>query len=319
MLQSVTPKARGHNPRRTAARRTRGRGLFPSPIEEYLRPSTVAEALAALSRYDEGEAIFLAGGQSAMQAIKSRMLRPRCLVDLQDLSELRGISRAGGGLSIGALTRYVDIAGDAGLDGACAALRDAAAHVGDRQVRNRGTIGGSVCWNYVASCMPAVVLGLGGTLVLTAGDGSTREVIADDFFLGPLETARHEQELLVAVRWPTLPARSGSAYRKWGLVRDALPVVGVCVFVTLADDGSCAQARIARAGLAGGCQRAAAGEALLVGSRGDEATIARAMDVIATEVETHSDASADADYRRQLIRSIGANVALSAFARARAA
>lgn len=291
--------------------------MYPSVIEEYLRPGSVSEALAAIARYDEGEAMFLAGGQSAMQAMKSRMLRPQCVVDLQDVAELRGIARDDGALRIGAMTRYVDIAGETTLDGAFGALRDAAAHVGDRQVRNRGTIGGSVCWNYVASCMPAVVLGLGGTLELAAADGSKRRLEADDFFLGPLETARREDEILLAVSWPAPAARSGSAYKKWGLVRDALPVVGVCVTVTLGGDGNCTQARVALSGLAGGCQRAAAGEDLLRGCNGDAAAIERAMAAIADSVETHSDMSADADYRRQLIRSIGGEVAATAFARAR--
>ncbi len=291
--------------------------MYPSVIEEYLRPGSVSEALAAIARYDEGEAMFLAGGQSAMQAMKSRMLRPQCVVDLQDVAELRGIVHDNGALRIGAMTRYVDIAGETTLDGAFGALRDAAAHVGDRQVRNRGTIGGSVCWNYVASCMPAVVLGLGGTLELAAADGGTRRLDADDFFLGPLETARREDEILLAVSWPAPAARSGSAYKKWGLVRDALPVVGVCITVTLGDDGHCTQARVALSGLAGGCQRAPAGEELLRGGNGDTAALARAMDAIADSVETHSDMSADADYRRQLIRSIGSEVAATAFARAR--
>lgn len=293
--------------------------MYPARIEEYLRPQTVAEALAAITRYDEGEAMFLAGGQSIMQALKSRMLRPQCVIDLQDVHELVGLHYDGTGLRIGAMTRYVDIAADVRLDGAFAALRDAAAHVGDRQVRNRGTLGGSVCWNYVASCMPAVVLGLAGTLELQAADGGRRTVAADDFFRGPLETARRDDELLLAVRWPAPLAASGSAYRKWGLVRDALPVIGVCVQVALDGAGRCAQARIALAGLSGGCQRAEMGETLLAGSAGDAAAVAAAMDAIADAVETHDDLSADADYRRQLIRTLGREVAATAFARARAA
>lgn len=293
--------------------------MYPARIEEYLRPRSVAEALAAITRYDDGEAMFLAGGQSMMQALKSRMLRPQCVIDLQDVSELIGLHCDDTGLRIGAMTRYVDIAADRRLDGAFAALRDAAAHVGDRQVRNRGTLGGSVCWNYVASCMPAVVLGLAGTLELQAADGGHRTIAADDFFRGPLETARRDDELLLAVRWPAPAAASGSAYRKWGLVRDALPVIGVCVHVALDGAGRCAQARIALAGLSGGCQRADMGETLLIGSNGDAAAIAAAMDAIAAAVETHDDLSADADYRRQLIRSLGREVAATAFARARAA
>ena len=292
--------------------------MLPARIEEYVRPRTVVEALAAVARYDAGEAIFLAGGQSAMQAIKSRMLRPQCVVDLQDVSELKGVSSSNGALHIGAMTRYVEIARDERLSGAFAALRDAASHVGDRQVRNRGTIGGSVCWNYVAACTPTVVLALAGTMNLLAADGSKRSVAADDFLLGPLETARRDDEILLSVSWPAPAPRAGSAYKKWGLITDALPVIGVAVLVTLDTSGKCSAARIALAGLADGAQRARLGEAKLIGSSGDQASIDLAMGAIADNADTHSDMSADADYRKQLIRIIGRDVALSAFARARA-
>ncbi|MGR8919902.1 MAG: FAD binding domain-containing protein [Gammaproteobacteria bacterium] len=292
--------------------------MHPARIEQYVRPRTVSEALAALGRYEEGEAMFLAGGQSMMQAMKSRILRPECVIDLQDVTELRGISRDANGVRIGAMTRYVEVAAAPELDGMFAALADAAAHVGDRQVRNRGTVGGSVCWNYVAACTPCVVLGLGGTLELMAADGTTRSVAADEFFLGPLDTARREDEILLALSWPAAPPRAGSAYAKWGLVTDALPVVGVCVCVTLDDDDRCASARITLAGLANGAERAPVGEASLTGSAGDAAAIGAAMDAIADAAETQDDLSADADYRRQLIRSLGREVGARAFARARA-
>ena len=292
--------------------------MFPARIQEYVRPRTVTEALAAVARYDAGEAIFLAGGQSAMQAIKSRMLRPQCIVDLQSVTELKGVDRSNGTLTIGAMTRYVDIVRDERLSGAFAALRDAAAHVGDRQVRNRGTIGGSLCWNYVAACTPAVVLALGGTLNLLAADGTKRSLVADEFLLGPLETARRDDEILLSVSWPAPATHSGSAYKKWGLVTDALPVIGVAVLVTLDGAGLCSAARIALAGLADGAQRATIGETKLIGSRGDSAAIDAAMAAIAATAETHSDMSADANYRKQLIRTIGREVAHSAFARAQA-
>ncbi len=292
--------------------------MFPARIEEYVRPRSVAEALAAMARYEAGDALFLAGGQSAMQAIKSRMLRPLCIVDLQAVTELRGIRLDAGGLTIGAMTRYVEVAGETRLDGAFAALRDAASHVGDRQVRNRGTVGGSVCWNYVASCTPTVVLGLRGSLNLMAADGTTRRVPADDFFLGPLETARRDDEILLALSWPVAPARTGSAYRKWGLVTDALPVIGVCVQVTLDASGVCSAAGVSLTGLAGGAQRAPVGETALLGTAGDVDAVTQAMHAVADSVDTHSDMSADAAYRKQLIRTLGVDVALAAFARARA-
>ena len=290
--------------------------MYPAPIDEYVRPATVADALAALGRYDEGDAVFVAGGQSLMQAVKARLLRPRCLIDLQAVEGLSGIDVGGEGLRIGPMTRYAEIARDERLGGACAALGDAARHIGDRQVRNRGTIGGSLCWNYVAACMPPVAIGLGATLELTAADGSARSLAAEDFLGGPLETAREENEILTAIALPPAQGNAGSAYRKWGLVTDALPVIGVCVALEVAD-GRCAGARVAIGGLGGGPQRAGAAEAALAGvAPGDDDAIAAAMDAAAEEIETQGDLWADSDYRKQLIRSLGAEVTASAFARA---
>lgn len=291
--------------------------MFPAQIDRYVRPQSVSEALAAIAEYDEGDAVFLAGGQSIMQAMKSRMLRPQAVIDLQALDELRGIHRSqDGAVTIGAMTRYAEIAADESLDGAFGALRDAAAHVGDRQVRNRGTLGGSVCWNYMAACMPAVVLGLGGRMQLSGPDGE-RSVEADDFLLGPLETARAEREILTAVAFEAPSPRTGSAYAKWGLVTDALPVIGVCARVTVDGNGHCTAARLAIAGLADGARRAPAGESALAGSAADDAAIGAALAAVAGSVETHADMSASADYRRDLIRSLGHKVIASALARAR--
>lgn len=290
--------------------------MFPVAIEEYRRPKSLSEARAALAGYDPEDIVMLAGGQSIMQAIKARMVRPRCVVDLQDLAELKGMRR-GDGLTIGALTRYVEIAEDASLSGGYAALRDAAQHVGDRQVRNRGTIGGSVCWNYVASCLPAVVLALGASANLLAADGGQRRVAIDDFLIGPLETARQPDEFLISLSLPGFGAGTGSAYKKWGLVTDALPVVGVCVWVTLAVNGSCAAARVAISGLAAGAQRAPAAEAILRGSDGGDAVISAAFAAAAAQADAQADKWADSAYRRQLILSLGREVAATAFDRAR--
>ena len=290
--------------------------MFPAPIEDYLRPTSVADALAALGRYDAGDAMFIAGGQSLMQAIKARMTRPRALIDLQAVKELTGICPEAAEVTVGAMTRYVTLAADARLNGYLAALRDAAAHVGDRQVRNRGTIGGSCCWNYVASCTPAVVLGLGGVMQLASPNG-TREVPAEDFLIAPLETARHDDEILLGVRFRLPSGKGGSAYKKWGLVKDALPVVGVCVAVALDADGRCETARISLSGLAAGAQRVSSGEAALKGSAGDAASLETVFAGIADSVEAQADKWASQAYRQQLIRSLGVEVARTAFARAR--
>ena len=130
--------------------------MLPAAIEDYYRPKSLKEAADLASQYNEGEAIFLAGGQSAMQAIKTRILRPRCVIDLQNLDELRQVDIGKRSAGLGALVRYVDLAEKQDIPPALLALKDACTHVGDRQVRNRGTIGGSLCWNYVAACVPAV-------------------------------------------------------------------------------------------------------------------------------------------------------------------
>ncbi len=289
--------------------------MYPAPIDEYVRPTTVEDALQALARHDEGDALFIAGGQSLMQAVKARLVRPRCLVDLQAIDGLRGIEVGADGVKIGPTTRYREIAADERLNGAYQALRDAAARVGDRQVRNRGTIGGSLCWNYVAACMPPTAVGLGVTLTL-ASSGGTRDVAADDFIQGPLETAREDNEIVTQLSLPAPQANAGSAYKKWGLITDALPVIGVCVALTV-DGGACTSARVAIGGLASGPKRSSAAEAALVGkAAGDDAGIAAAMDAAAAEIETHDDLWADSDYRKQLIRSLGAEVTATAFARA---
>ncbi len=286
------------------------------PLSTYDRPATIEEAAAAIDGGGDGT-LFLAGGQSLMQAMKSRLLQPRRIVDLQGVTALKGVSTgADGGLVIGAMTRYIELAEESRLGSAYAALADAAAHVGDRQVRNRGTIGGSLCWNYIAACMPAVALGLGATLHLVSAEGS-RRLLAEDFLRGPLETARSEGELLVSVALPPPPPRTGSAYRKWALLTDGLPVIGACVLVSTDAASACSAARVAFGGLATGPRRSRAAEEMLHGCQaGDLARIGAAMGAAAEELETQGDQWADAAYRKQLIQTLGAEMAVAAFARA---
>ena len=227
------PQCRGQLPPTAVAARqskggTEGRPCIQSVIHDYRRPNSVQEALAAIGDGGE-EALFIAGGQSLMQALKARLVQPHALVDLQDVAELKGV-KIDGGVRIGAMTRYVELASETRLAPAYAALIDAAAHVGDRQVRNRGTIGGSVCWNYIAACMPVVALTLDATMNLVSSGGE-RSVPAQEFIGAPLETARRDDELLVSLQLPPPPSNAGSAYRKWSLISDGLPVIGACVYV----------------------------------------------------------------------------------------
>jgi carbon-monoxide dehydrogenase medium subunit len=214
------------------------------------------------------------------------------------------------------MTRYVDLAAETRLAPAYAALLDAARHVGDRQVRNRGTIGGSLCWNYIAACMPAVALTLDATMNLVSGRGGERRLQAREFIGAPLETARKDDELLVSLELPAPLAGAGSAYAKWSLVSDGLPVIGACVYVEL-EGGSCARARVGFGGLASGPRRSPAAEAQLVGCKvGDDQAVARAMAAAAEELETQGDLWADPAYRSHLIRTLGAKMASAALLRA---
>lgn len=291
--------------------------MYPAVIDNYVRPKTIAEATSAISEGGE-DALFIAGGMSLMQAIKSRMVSPSCLIDLQDVAELKGISVEGGGIRIGAMTRYREIAGAAQLHGAYQALNDAAAHVGDRQVRSRGTMGGSLCWNYIAACTPAAAIGVGASVELAAASGDRRTLAAEDFLGSPLETARADDEIMVAVTLPQAPDRTGSAYKKWGLIADALPVVGVAAFIQTDPQGVSISARVAFSGLGAGPCRSATAEQMLVGlAAGDGEKIAAAFDAAAGELEVQADMWADEDYRRLLIRELGCDVVATAFSRAR--
>jgi carbon-monoxide dehydrogenase medium subunit len=250
-----------------------------------------------------------------MQALKARLVQPRALVDLQDVAEIKGV-RFEGGVAIGAMTRYVELAAEARLAPAYAALIDAAGHVGDRQGRNRGTIGGSVCWNYIAACMPAVALTLDATMKLASSSGE-RSVPAREFIGAPLETARRDDELLVSLQLPAPSRNAGSAYRKWSLLSDGLPVIGACVYVETDGSGSCTKARVGFGGLATGPKRSPAAEAKLVGCGPDDSDgIAQAMAAAAQELETQGDLWADPAYRSNLIRSLGTDMASTALRRA---
>jgi carbon-monoxide dehydrogenase medium subunit len=289
--------------------------MFPAAIQHYEAPDTVAAALEALASHEE--AMFIAGGMSLMQAIKARLVRPGCLVDLQRVAELKGITSGAAGIRIGAMTRYREIAASRHLQGAYQALVDAAAHVGDRQVRNRGTIGGSLCWNYIAACTPVAAIASGAAVELASKARGTRRVPVEAFLISPLETSRKSDELAVAVHLPAAPPRTGSAYRKWGLVTDALPVVGVGVLVSLDEGGRCVSACVALGGLAGGSQRSIDAEARLLGVRGDDL---RSLESVFAELgasaAVHADLWSDEEHRRALVSELGVAVALTAFERA---
>ena len=169
----------------------------------YHKPSSVADAVKLLSA--DPDARPISGGQTLLPALKHRLNRPTSLVDLSGISELKGIKREGDKITVGALARHVEVENSPEIKSAIPALAYMAGHLGDVQVRNRGTMGGSVANNDPAADYPAAVLGLGATVVT-----DKRRIPADDFFQGMFTTALEPGELLVAIEFP-IPEKAGYA------------------------------------------------------------------------------------------------------------
>ena len=189
---------------------------------EYHRPKTVAEAVSLLQGASDGK--FLAGGHTLIPTLKQRLASPSDIVDLGAIAELKGIRQEGDRLIIGALTTYSEVVESETARSAIPALAQLASHIGDSQVRNRGTIGGSIANNDPASDYPAAVLGLNATVRT-----NQREIAADDFFLGMFETALGDDEVITAVSFPK-PAKAG--YMKFPNPASRYAIVGVMVAQT---------------------------------------------------------------------------------------
>lgn len=243
------------------------------------RPATLADA----AKLAAAGAKPLAGGQTLLASMKMRLSSPEQLADLSGIKELAGIKRDGNAFVIGAMTRHADVADNTELKAALPALADMAAHIGDRQVRAMGTLGGSVANNDPAACYPSAVLALGATIHTTQ-----RKIAADDFFLGMFATALNEGELITAISFP-IPKRA--AYMKFKQPASRFALVGV--FIAQFDAG----VRVAITGAANGVFRHAGLEDALSKSFTPEA--AAAVKIDATDL--NSDIHATAAYRANLI------------------
>ena len=290
--------------------------MYPAPIEAYFAPKTIDEALKCFAEAGD-DVMFIAGGMSLMQAMKARLATPRALIDLNGVEELSGLAKGPRGVTVRPLTRYRELSVTTALHGALQAIGDAATTVGDRQVRNAGTIGGSLCWNYVASCMPNVCLCLDATLVLASLEGGERAVPIEEFLIGPLETARRDDEILIEINFPrTPPLGVGSAYRKYGGTVDGLPIIGIAASIEVDEAGVCTDARFGVGGILPTAQRFEGARDVLCGRPGTPEAFAEAASAAADAIETQSDHVASAHYRKVLIRTLGRDVLAEAHARA---
>ncbi len=248
----------------------------------YHRPRTLAEAAQILAANEDAK--LLAGGHTFLPTLKQRLAQPSDLVDLSGIEELRGIREEAGGVTVGAMTPHAEVADSELVRRLIPALADLAGEIGDPQVRNCGTIGGSISNNDPAADYPAALVGLGATVRT-----SRREIPADDFFTGMFETALESDEIVTAVHFPR-PEKAG--YAKFPNPASRYAVVGV--FVARTASG----VRVAVTG-AGPCVfRLADAEAALASNFAPEA-----LDQLSVAAdELNSDIHASADYRAHLVK-----------------
>ena len=281
---------------------------------EYTRAESLQDAIAALQRDGDG-AKLIAGGHSLLPIMKLRLAEPDRLIDIGRLAELRGIRREDAALVLGALTTHHQIATDSVIGEAAPLLAETAARIGDRQVRNRGTIGGALAHADAAADYPAAILALDATIV-AQGPTGRRVIRAGDFFIDFLTTALEPAEVLTEIRIPLLASSHGWSYQKLANQSSGYAIVGVAALVKLEADGTLADVRISVTGAAAVPWRADAAESALRGHRADDGTIQNASALVVDGVDLLDDLHGSAEYRRTVTRGLTRRALLTAMRRA---
>jgi carbon-monoxide dehydrogenase medium subunit len=266
---------------------------------KYFAPSELPEALDLLERYGD-EAKILAGGQSLMPLMNLRLARPGVIIDINRLSNLAAISMTPeGGLAIGALTRQRALERSRIVQEHSPILAAAIPHIGHFQIRNRGTIGGSLAHADPAAELPAVALLLGGEFLLRS-KSAVRVVPAAEFFLGYLATACQAVELITEIRLPKWRSGEVWAFSEVARRKGDFALVGVALRAEPDGAGILQSAGIVMFGVGGKPQRMKQGEAFLKGRRVDPALLSELRKVVAEELEPDSDVHASAAYRKEV-------------------
>lgn len=272
------------------------------PLFEYTSPTTLAEAVALLAA-SGGTAKAIAGGQSLIPTMAFRLATPSMLVDLRKLPGLDRIAIDKDGLRLGAKVRWRDIEDDARLKTAHPLLATAVAHVAHYQIRNRGTVGGSLAHADPTAEMPGIAVTCDAELTLTGASG-TRTVPAGKFFLGPLSTVLADDELIVEVRLPSWPAARRWAFEEFARRRGDFAMAGVAVFYDIDSSGLVANAHVGVIGACNRPHRLAQAEAALNGKVVDEIAILAAAKAASATVDPPEDMHASAEYRRALVETL---------------
>jgi carbon-monoxide dehydrogenase medium subunit len=270
--------------------------MIPAQFD-YVVPASLEEAVALLAQHPD-EAKILAGGHSLIPAMKLRLAQPQLLIDIGRLKDLAYIREEDGQLRIGAMTTHYELESSARLRELCPLIPACAGSIGDVQVRNKGTLGGSLAHADPAADWPAAILALDAELVATSAQGE-RTIKATDFFVDMLTTALAPGELLREIRVPLAQARASQAYLKLPHPASGFAVVGVAVNLAR-QNGTCQTIAVGITGVAVKAFRAGGVEQALTGGALDEQTIAAASAHAADGIDLNDDLFASADYRRHL-------------------
>lgn len=267
---------------------------------DYHVANTVDEAVKLLQEYGD-EAKIIAGGHSLLPAMKLRLAQPAHLIDIGRIPNLAYIREDNGTVAVGALTTYSMIEKSDLIRRYFPMLIEGTDLIGDQQVRNRGTIGGSLAHSDPAADMPGMVLALKAEIV-TQGPKGLRTIKIDDFLVGTFETALEENEVITEIRFPIPPAHTGSAYEKLANKASHYAVAGCAAVITTDGNGTCTAASLAITGAADKTARASTVEAALVGKKLDEATIAEAASHAADGLAIVEDIHGSKAYRSEMCR-----------------
>lgn len=266
---------------------------------DYYAPISVDEVIRFLGENEEAK--ILAGGQSLLPMMKLRLAAPTALVDISRLPGFSYVRDMGAHLAIGALTTHDTLGSDKSVRERFSLINDAAASIGDQQVRNLGTIGGSACHADPVGDIPTALLAADAQFVIEGKRGK-RVVPAQDFFVDLFTTAIGHDEMLTEVRLPYLPQRSTSAYMKHSVKEGGFAIAMVGVVVTLEDGNSCRNSRIGVGGAGPTPIRAISAEKYLKGKTLDEATISEAADRAVEGADPLSDVHGSREYRLETIK-----------------
>ena len=266
---------------------------------DYVRPTSLAEALQALARHGT-EGRILAGGQSLVPMMNLRLLKPSALIDINRLPGLNGIRVDGSELVIGALARHADLMASPLVAKHCPLMAEAYPCVAHGPIRNRGTLAGNISHADPASEMPAVLAACNATIVAASTQG-TRKITAESFFTGPLTTALKTGEMVTEIRIPCAASNQGWSWQEEAIRQGDFALAGVGITLSLAA-GKCTQASVAVAGMQCAGVRLANVEKQLVGQAIDDARITASAKLAQESVEPGDSYHADPIFRRELIQ-----------------